>query len=1494
MQDKQQIFFRDGTSQLQRLLTALKEGYIGLEERGIEDWLRYARRYAAELNYFNLENQPTEDWSGFLSGEVEEMLAYLEDPKNFDQQPDKQERLSRPHFVLFLTFLKLLEENHKPALNQVLWRHLDHYYRELLQFDRKSATPDRVFVIVQLAKNFRNDRFLLSENTHTFAGKDPAGKDLIYPTEDNLMVNRTAVEELKSVYVDRQVNDFTVFGLPQQLPSMVALALGELVDPDSGQTLGVLKPGGTLPVPGFLGVNENPSDKTLFDRTNDFLNFAGKVLNISFAALRKLLRLKQNRDHDENEWDLINAELATMRTGGNAAFSNLRNFPQNFLDATSYSPVSDAIYNELQNVNNAYELYEELNFSTTGDYARFKPLAGNPLTGYADIAKVGILRAFITEKFYPPTANPAQLNQNANRFHRMMQLRVAIREEWMAMQELLSNIPQPPGEAVFTDIEAPEFEELLDTKYGGVDFTASYTAISSIDAYYQTLVDLEDYFALTAEEVKTLLTHALDPPGEETVVYELLNKAHQNKPSIIRRQQLAGTGTNIELLFRLALGRSEPGDNYPALPRGASDLNDLYDQLAHPDPVVRENAAAYIEQQLLLPVADFRFILEVHRDQVAGPNNSAPDWQWRRVYRLLEKAERKLRGPFPKSRPEIVRLNGLYAHADATQARTGSEEETFPRWRTFGAARNRPPASLGLVVRSILLYLSAGERTVTLDVYPEDTLTATQLTALESINEEPDEDGRPRYPFRVEVSGEKEWLAVPSFEVVRYQELAGGEKGLRIQFVLPPDFDPVTVLPSDAEGCLGPYPALRVLLDRPGMILGEFSAHDLFSRFEIKKADLSVQVSSLTPTFLRNDTAELVAEEAFEPFGNTPKPGGRLYFSHPELTFKQLDTISPRLNWLGTPNWPTQYVNYSQGRTDSNVFVAHLRLLDQGVERQFKATPTDTSEKTIKLFGGTGDDNLLVQMGQELDANSSFAYRPLPADELPNDLFEHKRYFFLQLGTVDFGHAEYPRLATQKANELAIAIAGGPINDAGPYQVYPPYTPQLQDFTISYTAGARGLGSEQSDGNAELVHIHPFGYEGLGPTGDHTFLPAYTQEGYLYIGLRDLDPPFDLALLFQMAEGSADPDIVPPPLDWRYLVDEKWEKVDQKGRIISDGTNGLLNSGIIKLRIPAEANTRHTQLPAGLYWLRASVRANSAGLNDVVGIHPHAVAAVFRDDGNDPAHLETPLPPGSIQRTARPQPELKGIQQPYSSFGGNPREPLNRLNTRVSERLRHKDRALTLWDYERLVLEAFPQVYKVKCLPGEMLRENELGQVVVIVIPNIIGIRPFDPFEPKLPINLLRDIQAYLIERVPAPARIIVQNPVYIQLKIQMSVEFYPEYQADAKYYLERLHQALLEYLAPWAFDTGADIAIGGKVYPSLIVDFVERLSYIDYVKDFRLVLGEEGDSRTATAQEMQEGLIAPHADAIWVSARSHALSATGGSGVGIGYMIIETDFQVI
>ena len=245
-------------------------------------------------------------------------------------------------------------------------------------------------------------------------------------------------------------------------------------------------------------------------------------------------------------------------------------------------------------------------------------------------------------------------------------------------------------------------------------------------------------------------------------------------------------------------------------------------------------------------------------------------------------------------------------------------------------------------------------------------------------------------------------------------------------------------------------------------------------------------------------------------------------------------------------------------------------------------------------------------------------------------------------------------------------------------------------------------------------------------TRQYLFLPQYDNEGELYIGLQDVRPPQHLTLLFQMAAGSADPDLPSVPVQWHYLSGNRWLPLDE-GHILHDTTRGLINTGIIDFALPQVQPS--TLLPAHLYWLRAAIWRHSASVCDTIAIHTQAVSATFIDQTNAPEHLRQPLPAGSITNLVEPRPAITGIRQPYTSYGGKMAEQDSHLYTRVSERLRHKHRALTIWDYEHMILERFPEVYKVKCLPAEP--GCDPGRVEIVVIPDIRHKQPFNSFEPK-------------------------------------------------------------------------------------------------------------------------------------------------------------------
>lgn len=210
----------------------------------------------------------------------------------------------------------------------------------------------------------------------------------------------------------------------------------------------------------------------------------------------------------------------------------------------------------------------------------------------------------------------------------------------------------------------------------------------------------------------------------------------------------------------------------------------------------------------------------------------------------------------------------------------------------------------------------------------------------------------------------------------------------------------------------------------------------------------------------------------------------------------------------------------------------------------------------------------------------------------------------------------------------------------------------------------------------------------------------------------------------------------------------------------------------------------------------------------------------------------------TISKLEQPDAAVKKITQPFATFGGCGAELPAAFYTRVSERLRHKDRAIALWDYERLTLEAFPQIYKVKCLnhtqyDKDGYQELAAGHVTIVTIPQQQFHNLRDPLRPFTSLSLLKEIEAYLQTRLPCFAELHVCNPIFEEVWTQFKVCFYPGF--DQTFYQTKLQQEITRFLSPWAFPGGGSPTFGGKVYKSVLLNFIEERPFVDYVTDFQL-----------------------------------------------------------
>jgi hypothetical protein len=312
--------------------------------------------------------------------------------------------------------------------------------------------------------------------------------------------------------------------------------------------------------------------------------------------------------------------------------------------------------------------------------------------------------------------------------------------------------------------------------------------------------------------------------------------------------------------------------------------------------------------------------------------------------------------------------------------------------------------------------------------------------------------------------------------------------------------------------------------------------------------------------------------------------------------------------------------------------------------------------------------------------------------------------------------------------------------------------------------------------------------------------------------------------------------------------------------------------------MPREATATNSLLPPGMHWIRGAVASASDAVCRLIMVAAQALAVTFTDKGNDPAFPAKVLPAGAISKLDQPVAAVKKITQPFPTFGGRGREDSRAFYTRISERLRHKDRAIALWDYERLVLEAFPQIYQVKCLnhthyepEKQTYQELAPGHVTVVTIPNQQFLNLRDPLRPYTSLGLLGEIDDFLRQRLSGFVQLHVKNPEFEEILVDFKVRLAEG--LDESFYLKKLEGDITRFLSPWAFPEGGSPSFGGKINKSVLINFVEELPYVDYVTDFLLYhsfLGDNGQPQTVEKNEV-EGI---KAISILVSAKKHAINA--------------------
>jgi hypothetical protein len=707
--------------------------------------------------------------------------------------------------------------------------------------------------------------------------------------------------------------------------------------------------------------------------------------------------------------------------------------------------------------------------------------------------------------------------------------------------------------------------------------------------------------------------------------------------------------------------------------------------------------------------------------------------------------------------------------------------------------------------------------------------------------------------FTIQLTAEDDWYTVedylPSSKVV-------GEKCedncLIIQIQLSPKDQAIVPYAAEihGEGYDTDQPIIRFMMN-PMAYLFPYS---LLIKYVVRGIKIEVDVKGVKDMVIHNNMGQLDPNSPFNPFGPLPTMGSYFIVGNREAAGKQLTRFDVEVEWAGLPLEKMGFKDYYRAyemNFDNDVFEAGLTVLNGG-----KWLPgEDIDQPRIKLFKSDADG---LKKSNRLSCRDVVQlFRPQPVGTGPVEFgydSSKKDGFFKFTLTAPmhaFGHRDYPLKLTSVLTENA-KLKKLQLHKPVPN---PPYTPQINAISIDYAATAsvnlEKIGSSDlARRPGRFYHIHPFGVEQLSPQTHPciTMVPRYESDGTLlvgnlFIGLSPRELSGALTLLFHLRDDSSlKSDTIPPILKWFYLSANQWERLD-KHHVLADTTSGFLSSGIVTLNIPIHQRSPHTTMPGDLFWLRVSVDRHPEMPCSVFSINSQALQVTWQKQDDASVHMESNLPAGTIKESRISIPGIDRIHQIAESFGGRLPEAEDQFKTRVSERLKHKNRATVPWDYERLILDHFPEIYKVKCFSNmvddlQHWQRPRPGHILIVVIPYLKKTSAAN-MKPTVDGTLLKEIQDYVAALSSSFATIKVRNPAYEKIQVRCMVQF--AHGKAGGYYLQELNQALVDYLSPWN-KTGYTDKFGWCVRRYDLKSFIRNLDYIDFVTDFSMLRVSEDD----------------------------------------------------
>lgn len=804
-------------------------------------------------------------------------------------------------------------------------------------------------------------------------------------------------------------------------------------------------------------------------------------------------------------------------------------------------------------------------------------------------------------------------------------------------------------------------------------------------------------------------------------------------------------------------------------------------------------------------------------------------------------------------------------------------------WYPFGDLSNADflnsgSATVGFAIASNVLFLNEGTRTITITINYQKplNLSSSLLTGI----------------FSAQFTGNKKWFDAGDYKPANI----GNQDNVIVTNDTVKNVLVITVTLNGSAPPVIPYsPKIHggnftQALPMMQLTVVDYTNYAMIKSLVITSMNVDVSVDAVKNISLQNDDGKIDGSKPFKPFGEFPENGASFIIGSKEVLQKNLTKFN---------------IHFTQQQTSTGILLGSVQnTLANAIElkKNFTLPGFNLNIKSLNLLAlNLGNwqniSSVSYSGGGTLPAVINF---PLPAFRAASDFSANALYDvssvdgFIKIELIDaeYNLSNYLNNVQSSLSKTTVDISGvGTANQTftikPPGSVPQPLSPVASSAYVEYAANTSIDLFDKNDFPDRtnfFYHIEPFGFREMHAaltTDAMTVLPAFNLDngilssadtgkqsapdngGELWIGIANTQPGEAQSILFQVSEGSANPlKTVNQDINWYYMSGNNWIAFPDTN--VNDQTNYLSESGLIIFNLPGDETINNTHADNNLLWIKAAVKGNTDAVCKLIAVLANAAKVQFVTDIPGGIYFTQNIPANTIRKPAMADPLLKQISQPYASFGGRPKESNPDFNQRVSERLRHKNRAVTSWDYERLVLQNFPQIHKVKCINHTTLKQtsqaySELkpGDVMIVTVPDLSLVTGANPLLPFTSVGLLNDIQNYVKPLCTPFVHLHVCNPLFEAVQFDFNVYFINN-NSNSTYFQQQLNTDIQKFLMPWAFGSNAaDIEFGGKIEKSVVLNFVQERPYVDFVtcfKMFKYTYQQDG-TFSASSADLEEAI---------------------------------------